>query len=195
MNIDPRYQPVEAALPDPLPAISRAEAARAVAKIFARFGGLEHGSPDMKRPARNRYGAGRREGVRTCWISPKPTRASDHLKGWGRLIHDVSHDLFAQRCPRLPPHHNSHARLEAEIAAYAVAQGWLSGKLAPKPKAAPSPAQKRADQLAGIDDKLARWRTKAKRAANAIRKLERQRKAQQRAIAKAQAAIAEGEAV
>ncbi len=178
---DTRYRTVEQTLPLLLPPITRAEARRAAAKLFAHFGGTKHGSAAMLRPARNRYGE--KDGARRVWISPTPTAGSNHDKGWGRLIHDVSHDIFEQRCPQLRPHDNAHARLETEIAAYVVAQGWLDGTLLPKAKPKMSLAEKRQAALAKIDEATKRWRTKSKRAATALRKLARKRKALTRAMA------------
>lgn len=171
MNNDPRYVPVEEALPAILPPITREEAKRAVRKLFAHFGNPEHGSALQTRKARNRYGADCRDGVRKVWVSAKCTPGSNHDRGWGRLIHDVSHDLFAQRCPTLRPHNNAHALVEVEVARYVVAQGWLDGKLRPKVKAPPTLDERRLAELANLDKRIAKWETRAKRAQTALRKL------------------------
>ena len=126
---DWRYKRVEEVLPQWLPPLSRKEADRAARRIFRRFGGTQHGSvllkgiPAMHRKAtfENTWLRGR---VRRCWISLKPT--TGHFKGWGRLIHDVSHVIHQKRSPLLKQHSGGHAYLEYEIAQFVVAQGWVS---------------------------------------------------------------------
>jgi hypothetical protein len=99
------------------------------------------------------------------WISTKPT--TGHHKGWGRLIHDVSHIVFARRHPSFRPHDGGHAALEREVAEYVVAKGWLE----PKP-AKPEPDQ-RSIRYARVCERLKKWESKAKRAETAIKKLRR----------------------
>lgn len=163
---DDRYTRVAAVLPAELPAISRTEAERAARKLHRHFGSPELGGPLA---VRSRF-SGK---ARRCWISPQAT--AGHFKGWGRLIHDVSHTIFRRRHPGWRPHDGGHAALEAEIAAYVSGSGWLTGTL----KAIQSPlqttAEKRADKLARIETRLKSWTTKAKRADTAIKKLKRQR--------------------
>lgn len=189
MQNDPRYERVRAALPESLPPITRVEADRAARRLFRHFGAVALGGPLMRYPAKFN---GR---VRRCWISTKPTEG--HLKGWGRLVHDVSHSIFRRRHPNFRPHAGGHATLEAEIAAYVVKQGWLEGTLQPKKSIATS-VEKRVARLAKIDAAMKRWRTKQNRAANALRKLERRRRATLRALkleAAASAAPASARAV
>lgn len=164
-NNDPRYKLVEAYLPATLPAITREEAERAAKRLFRAFGGVNLGGPNMVRPARLRYA------VRRCWISTKPT--TGHFKGWGRLIHDVSHDIHRARHPNARAHDSGHHVIERELAMYVAARDWLSGGLKPAPGAKPSLG----DKLTKIDDALKRWATKARRAETALRKLKRKRAA------------------
>lgn len=168
MDTDPRYIPVNQTLPQILPPITRVEAERAARIIFRHFGGTRHGSALMLAPARFRR-------VRRCWISSKCT--SEHHKGWGRLVHDVSHRIFRARHPGFRPHDNGHAQLEQEIAAFVVANGWLTGTLK---KEAPTPADKRAAKLARTLQLLARWNAKLRRAQTAVSKLQRRQRALQR---------------
>lgn len=165
---DPRYAPVTATLPATLPPVTREEAERAARRLYRAF---------LKADT---LGAGGRVvkfggKVRRCWISSKQT--SGHYKGWGRLVHDVSHRVFEWRYPQLKPHHGLHARLEAEMAQYVVAQGWLDGKLRPPVKPAPDAAQKRALKLARTEAAIERWQSKQRRAENALKKLKRRRSA------------------
>lgn len=162
---DPRYKLVEAYLPETLPPITRQEAERAAKRLFRAFGGVNLGGPNMVRPARLRYA------VRRVWISPKPT--SGHFKGWGRLIHDVSHDIHRARHPNARAHDNGHHVIERELAIYVAARDWLSGGLKPAPGVKPSLG----DKLAHIDALLKRWGAKLRRAETAMRKLKRRRAA------------------
>lgn len=61
--------------------------------------------------------------------------------GWYSLVHHVSHYAHLRLAyieglsgRQRKPHSGSHARLETEMIRYVVAQGWLDGKLKPKPK-------------------------------------------------------------
>lgn len=160
---DPRYNLVRFYLPTTLPPISRQEAESAAKRLFQAFGGTALGSPGMIYPARLRYR------VRRCWISTKPT--TGHHKGWGRLIHDVSHDIHRARHPNARTHDNGHHVLERELAIYVAARNWLTGGLKPAPVVKPTAD----DKLADLDASIGRWESKAKRAVNALRKLRRKR--------------------
>jgi hypothetical protein len=159
------YVPVAAALPAELPAISRLEARRIATKIMRKFwpkSGIWNG---YVYPA---------DGVRRVWLSPKPTTARNHDKGLGRLIHDLSHDVFTAHYPRKLPHDPLHARYETDIAAFVASSGWLKRVCTPKrDKPKPTVDEKRAARARRCAVLLARWRSKEKRARTAIRKYER----------------------
>lgn len=174
---DKRYEPVATTLPPLLPAITREEATRAAKKLYRHFGGTEHGSVDMLTRARWRRHYRSKRGALPSWVSKHATAHDNNRKGWGALIHDVSHDIHDQRTPRLRPHDGAHAKLEAEVAAYVVAQGWLAGTLKPSPKAKPTPHERRVAKLANLDKRIKKWTTRQKRATTALRKLSRQRRA------------------
>jgi hypothetical protein len=142
----------------PATPITREEANRAAKRIARHFGHPRHGSPNQPFHFKH-YG----RDVRRCWIS---RTGRGLLKGWPRLVHDISHDIFALRHPSFRPHEHGHDALELEIAQYVLAQGWLAGTLRSKPRAKPD---RREHTLAAI----ARWERKAKRAATALRKLRR----------------------
>ena len=154
-----RYEPVRATLPDTMPAITRVEAQKAANRIWRKFV-----------PKAQQLNVERR--VRRCWISRSSTRG--HWKGWGRLVHDLSHQVFRRiyRGSRRP-HDPLHAKYEADIAAYVVEMGWLDGRLKQKVrvKARPAPS----DKLVRTEAAIRRWESKAKRAAAALSKLRRQR--------------------
>jgi hypothetical protein len=163
-----RYQSIDDTLPAMLPAITREEATRANRLLCKHFGKKCLGPVTML----NDVSAAR---TRACWLSPAPTRGSNHFKGWGRLIHDVSHRIFRRRHPSFRPHDGGHVTLEREIARYVVARGWLEGKL--KPRIAHvkklTADERRALLLQRTRASLDRWQMKCRRAENAIKKLKR----------------------
>ena len=161
-----RYEQVNATWPAVIPPITRLEAERAARKLYAVFGGKEHGEPWQRYDVRFMR-------VRRCWITAQPNRGP--YKGWHRLVHDISHDVARARQPKLAPHAGGHAYLEKEMVSYVVEKGWLNGTLRPRTRVQ-SPAEKRGAKLKSIEARLAKWRTKQLRAKNAIAKLEQQRK-------------------
>lgn len=152
-----------------VPAITRGEAERAAARIYRRFGAVKFGGPRMLYPARFRGPA------RRCWISPRGNGGSD--KGWQRLVHDVSHRIFAHRHPKFRPHAGGHANLELEIAEFVVRSGWLSGTLKPRQRAKPTALERRANKIARTEAAIARWEAKRRRADKALQKMRRRYRA------------------
>jgi len=179
-----RYRRVDDALPRVLPPLTAHEAERAARAIYRKFA-----KPDgRKKPfgARTYYrrdwcGRTTTAKHRRCWLSTKPTAGND--RGWGRLIHDCSHDIFRLTYPNRNPHDPLHAPFEIDIARYVVERGWLDGKLKPKAKVKPTREQKRATDLARTEAAIARWTTKKKRAETALKKLATKRRRQARALA------------
>lgn len=165
---DPRYKGVALALPEVMPPITRYEAERASRLLVKRFGKRRDGSPAMLYDVRPPK-------VRRCWISHVPTR--DHFKGWGRLIHDVSHDIFERRHPNARPHDGGHATLERELAQAVVEFGWLEGTLKETKSPPLTVEQKRQTRMLRILAGIERWERKLKRAENALRKLRRRKAA------------------
>jgi hypothetical protein len=143
------YDAVNKAWPDTLPAITREEARRAAKRLFRHF---------AKRDTR---------WLRRCWVSAKPT--TSHLRGWHRLVHDISHRIHSLHLPHFLDHGGAHADLERKMVEYVLSKGWLAGTLKPKvtPPRKPGPA----DKLAAHREALKRWETKRKRAETAIKKL------------------------
>lgn len=165
MDNDQRYVPVGNALPATLPPLTRKAAMTFAQHLTKRFGKLGLGSPNQLRPASLsswRIFEGRR-----CWASPKPTAGTNHFKGWGRLIHDVSHLVFQARHPSFSPHAGGHATLEREMAEYVVAKGWLEVK---PPKPTPD---KKVARYESAQVRLKKWESRLKRCNTAIRKLRR----------------------
>ena len=150
------YDAVNALWPETLPPITRDEARRAAAKLMRHFDNNTSG-----------------RWVRRCWIATKPTNPSlyrGRLRGWHRLVHDVSHRVWQRESPASRRHHRFHAELEQEMVQYVLTSGWLAGTLKTQSRAAPSsPDQKRARLLTAVK----RWESKRKRAETALKKLRR----------------------
>lgn len=169
---DELYQDVNAVWPAVIPPITRIEAARAVAKLWAHFGGGSGFRPRVRPQA-----------VRRCWINRRPSGTEGN--GWWRLVHDVSHRVFDQqhRGTKWARGHSwFHSRLELEMSKYVIQQGWLDGKLKPKvkPRAAPDLKAERYQRVVAREKQ---WRVRAKRATTMLRKLRRQRQYYERSMA------------
>lgn len=166
MENDPRYVPVGQALPATLPPLTRAASFVYAERLVKKFGKLGLGSPNQVGPARladwGIFDTGRR-----CWASTRPTSAQNHHKGWGRLIHDVSHIVFAKRHPTMKPHAGGHAAVEREIAEYVALKGWL----VPKPVKDRPNLKVLAYERQKV--RLKEWITREKRAHNKVKKLRR----------------------
>jgi hypothetical protein len=158
-----------------VPPVTRIEAERAARRLYSHFGAVRLGGPHMTRAARFN---GR---VRRCWITS--TTNAGLRKGWQRLVHDVSHRIFAQRHPSFRPHAGGHPRLEYEIASHVIGEGWLTGTLRPKAARKLTVAERRAQAIARTESAIARWDSKLRRAQTALRKLRRRLRAQQRRLA------------
>jgi hypothetical protein len=161
-NSTERYLPITEILPKIMPKVTHEEALRAANRIFEHF---------TKRADRYRR-------ARRVWISSR-LRTNHSNKGWARIVHDVSHNIFGHIYPSRRDHDPLHAHYEIEVAKYVVEKGWLDGRLRPKPKAPPAPKPKptSSDKLAVVEASMRRWETKAKRAATALKKLRRRRAA------------------
>jgi hypothetical protein len=175
----PSYQAINDSWPDPCPVPSGPEAIRgtrrlirkafALAKAEGRIGFIDYAAY-IKRvrfqiTSGNRY-TGLRGGV---WrVNPN----GQHFGGWKDIVHGVSHWAGRRWWPQLDPHNALHAWLEAELAAYAIAN-LCTGKVAvtEKPKADP-----KAKRAASVARRIKQWRAKERRAKTALRKLARQAK-------------------
>ena len=157
------YDEVNAVWPKEVPAITRAEAQRAVIRLVLHFGGKQYATM-AKRP------------VRRCWISLKPYHGL--RRGWRRLVHDVSHRLYARQYPHFEDHGRTHGMLELEMSRYVVAKGWLTGTLRPQPPKPKVVVEPTVDaRYAKVLDQIKRWETKRKRAETALTKLNRRKRA------------------
>lgn len=158
-----------------VPPVTRIEAERAARRLYSHFGAVRLGGPHMTRAARFN---GR---VRRCWITS--TTNAGLRKGWQRLVHDVSHRIFAQRHPSFRPHAGGHARLEYEIASHVIGEGWFTGTLRPRAARKLTVSERRAQAIARTESAIARWDSKLRRAQTALRKLRRRLRAQHRRLA------------
>jgi hypothetical protein len=116
------------------PPLSRIEAGEAARELIRVFGDPEDaayrsgysfamGGPYAWRAKRSElrrilrwWTDGHKSGARRVWVSRVPT--SGHDKGWGRLIHDVSHMIHKYRHPNQKPHGNLHPQIEREVQIY-----------------------------------------------------------------------------
>jgi hypothetical protein len=96
------------------------------------------------------------------WVNPE--------KGWHALVHNLSHVCHRKVNPTHKPHSPSHAWLERKLIEHVVTEGWLDGKLRlpEKPKADTGDVR-----YERVLSRIASWERKAKRAANALKKLSR----------------------
>ena len=94
--------------------------------------------------------------------------------GWHEIVHSISH-IASYRLYR-EAHGPRHAWIEKQLIAHVVRSGWLDGKLKRKPSEPKPPVDPKVEKLTGIEARIKRWQAKQKRAATALRKLERQRK-------------------
>lgn len=169
---------VDKVLPFAFPAIGREEARRAYARLVAHFGSPTYACETVRERnifMRNNFDGHAR--TRRVWLSPGPTLGTDHFKGWGRLIHDFSHELTSYRHPSFRTHDPVHAKIEREVAEYVVSKRWLTpeGSLAPmrKPRKLLSDAER-------TEAAIERWESKLARAQRALKKLKTRQRAQER---------------
>lgn len=163
---DIRYEPIDHLWSSvAVPPINRIEAERAARAIYRHFGGVHLGGPQMQEPARFSGKA------RRCWITRRA--GADSSKGWPRLVHDVSHRIFARRHPNFRPHAGGHAALEREVAEYVMEQGWLAGTLRAGPRRKITGEERRAARQRRLASAIKRWERKLARAQKALKKLKR----------------------
>lgn len=164
------YGHANAQWPENVPPLDGAEAIAAAKRLYRKFRGRPYNGK-WKLVSGNRH----------TWpnnhvFSVNPNRTNlkpGHPPGWHDIVHEMSHWVFYCLHPNLSPHDRRHAYLERDMIKYVVEQGWLDGRLKPKPKAAKPVTEVR---YAAVLTKLAKWNTKLKRAQTAIRKLQKQKR-------------------
>lgn len=166
------YSRVNGAWPESRPPLTAEEAVRAGRKLYRRFRGKPCRLPTVVTSG-NRY-----SGVRFGELRVNPAQ------GWRDFVHSLSHNFYWLDSSD-KPHAKSHARLELRMIKHVVRSGWLSGALKSKPRAERPPEDPRALRLQRTQAALKRWRSKARRAATAIKKLERRERALARELSRA----------
>lgn len=168
-----RYDRVNAAWPATVPELTAQEAVPA-ARLLRKHAFKLYGRTAKARPVKLTSGR-RYTYVRggVFYVNPGPKHGRG---GWDNLVHDISHYVHSIVHPDKSGHDQRHEWLERELREYVVAKGWLDGKLKKPDRAKPGKREVKHAKLHGIMARLARWQSKAKRAATAIRKLERQRR-------------------
>jgi len=124
MNRRDWYERVNAAWPAQVPALTAAEATKAVRRLlrFCKVARLP-----VKITSGNRHN----------WVHG----GAFHInldKGWRELVHSVGHWAYFRRGTDPTPHNKSHARLELRLVRQVVKRGWLDGRLKTKPKLTPN---------------------------------------------------------
>lgn len=114
-------------------------------------------------------------GNRNTWVRNNELVVNPD-KGWREFVHELSHYLHYKTHPQARPHDYSHAYVEARMVKHVIEQGWLDGKLKPKERAAKPKPDRDTVERARIEAAIKRWNSKALRAKNALRKLERRRR-------------------
>lgn len=105
----------------------------------------------------NRYT--RRRGI--WYVNPE--------RGWKDLVHVLSH--YTERSG----HNGKHARMERRMIREVKRRGWLDGSLK-RPEKPVERRDPRQDRYARVLARIESWEAKQKRAANALKKLYRQKR-------------------
>lgn len=161
-----RYARVNGAWPSSLPALTGPEAVSAFKRLWRKATGKP-----LPKQWRIKLTSGNRRN--DLYGNPKVINPE---AGWNPLVHHISHRAHHYvngSRPDFDPHGTQHAGIERTLIEYVVASGWLDGKLKRKEKPAPTLDDVRAKRRANVAAKLARWQSKEKRAATAIKKLKR----------------------
>ena len=163
------YGQVNRMWPDELPILEKVEAERAYKRLIAKFGTKKvwsdfYGKWITKKKSvrltRKRGTKSWKVEVRKCWLSLNGDTNS-LSKGWRRLVHDVSHDVYEFRFPNSSRDHNiAQAKIEHEMAQYVIAQGWLEGKLKPKIKTPLTKDEKKSKKFLNYERLLKKWMSK-----------------------------------
>ena len=140
-----------------LPPITAAASNPIFGRLVRKFGGRKMRLPPWSRRTMR------------SWAAPKGSNTAYPRKnGLPRMVHDASHWVFGLLHPTFKTHSAAHAALERQMIEAVLAKGWHL------PKEKPAPVV--IDEMANIEARIKKWRSKAKRAATAIRKLERKAK-------------------
>lgn len=163
------YRRVNASWPATVPGLTAAEATKAAKRLYRYAMGRTFQGP--VRVTRGR---------RYTWVR-RGEMVVNPEQGWQGLVHLLSHYCASRVLPDEAGHGSAHARMEMRMIKQVVRRGWLDGRLA-APVPVPVVRDRRAERIEGLHTRLARWEAKQRRAVNAIRKITRQLRANERAI-------------
>lgn len=139
----------------PLPPVTTAEALRIAGLLRLKFARKHKLAWWMKR--------------RRAWANTKPVTGILRNNGLQRMVHDVAHWAHdVQHKGKLKDHSHVHAQLELEMIRFVIDKGLHIPKA---PEVRPE-----IPELDRVEAAIKRWTTKARRAATALKKLERKRK-------------------
>lgn len=172
-----RYDQVNGAWPESLPVPTPKEAiagARRLVRLAYRIA-IEEGAFNgtMKRRKFKVVTGNRHTYPRSGVWCVNPN--GRHFGGWRDIVHGISHWCGRRFWPNEKPHSLRHVWIERTMAQYVIdhflngqlVKGGSHEELTPRPDL-------RALRAARIAAKIKRWKTKAKRAETALRKLNRQ---------------------
>lgn len=144
-----------------LPPISATAATSIFKKLVRKYGGRRMRLPSYAHR------------VNRSWAAPAGSdTSSPRAKGLPRMVHDASHWVFYKLHPTFKSHSAAHADLEKQMIECVLASGWH----VPKPVSMPAADDVVSAELANVEARIKRWQTKAKRAATALRNLDRKAK-------------------
>jgi hypothetical protein len=135
-------------------------AARRLYKFGTKLVGLTPHKLSYKLTSGNRYTYPRR--------STMPVNPDQRGGGWHELVHSLSHYITSRKYG--DAHGPRHAFIERSMIDHVVSNGWLDGKLKRERKVKPE-ADKRTVQVQRVQESIAKWDSKLRRAANALKKL------------------------
>lgn len=90
--------------------------------------------------------------------------------GWHQIVHSIAHLAHRRLHPGHRPHSTAELYLERDLTDYAIASGFLEGRLK-RPTKEKSPRDVVAERAARVEARIKAWTEKKKRADNALRKL------------------------
>ena len=100
-------------------------------------------------------------------------RSHDSDAGWQEIVHGLSHACHRAKNPSARPHDSQQLRIEAGMTDYAISHGFHLGKLKTKAKAK-VPVDRVKQRYEAMLKRRVTWESKHKRAANALKKVQRE---------------------
>ena len=98
---------------------------------------------------------------------------AEHNAGWPEIVHGLSHACHFVKNPSARPHDSQELRIEAGMTDYAISHGFHLGKLKTKAKAK-VPVDRVEQRYEAMLKRRVTWESKHKRAANALKKVQRE---------------------